>query len=93
MQYTLLSEKLCFRNYFAKYFQGLRKLLYGGRTKWKCEKLKKHWLKRPQAVPQSPINGNLDQNINHSKSHIWNSFFENIILGIQLSSGHHQSFY
>ena len=67
--------------------------MYGGRTKWKCEKLKKHWLKRPQAVPQSPINGNLDQNINHSKSHIWNSFFENIILGIQLSSGHHQSFY
>ena len=27
---------------------------------------------------------NLDQNIHDSKSHIWNSFFENITLGIQL---------
>ena len=29
------------------------------------------------------IKRNLDQNINDSKSHIWNSFFENIISGIQ----------
>ena len=31
-----------------------------------------------------PKERNLDQNINDSKSHIWNSFFENIISGIQL---------
>ena len=45
------------------------------------QKIKKHWLKRPKAVPKKR---NLDQNINYSKSHIWNYFFENIISGIQL---------
>ena len=43
---------------------------------------KKHWLKRPSAVPKKR---NLNQNINYSKSHIWNSFFENSISGIQSS--------
>ena len=33
---------------------------------------------------QSPKKRNLDQNINDSKSHFWNSFFENIISDIQL---------
>ena len=44
-------------------------------------KKKKHWLKRPKATPQKR---NLDQNINDSKSHICNSFFENIFSGVQL---------
>ena len=42
---------------------------------------KKHWLKRPKAVPKKR---NLDQNINNSKSHIWNSFYEIIVSGMQL---------
>ena len=33
---------------------------------------------------QSPKKRNLDQNINDSKSHLWNSFFETIISDIQL---------
>ena len=33
---------------------------------------------------QSPKKRNLDQIINDSKSHLWNSFFENIISDIQL---------
>ena len=33
---------------------------------------------------QSPKKRNLDQNINDSTSHLWNSFFENIISDIQL---------
>ena len=33
---------------------------------------------------QSPKKRNLDQNINDSKSHLWNSVFENIISDIQL---------
>ena len=37
---------------------------------------KKNLAKTPQS---SPKKRNLDQNINDSKSHIWNSFFENII--------------
>ena len=43
---------------------------------------KKHWLKRPKAVSKKR---NLDQNINDSKSHIWNSFFffENSISAIK----------
>ena len=36
------------------------------------------------ALKMSPKKRTLDQNINYSKSHIWNSFFENIILGIQI---------
>ena len=43
--------------------------------------LKNHWLKRPKAVP--PKKRNLDQNINDSKSHIWNSLLKNTISGIQ----------
>ena len=31
----------------------------------------------------SPLKRNLDEDINDSKSHIWNSFFENIISSIQ----------
>ena len=42
---------------------------------------KKHWLRRPIAVPKKKRN--LNQNINYLKSHIWNSFFENSISGIQ----------
>ena len=30
-------------------------------------------------LKQSPIKRNLDQNVNKWKSHIWNSFFENVI--------------
>ena len=41
---------------------------------------KKHRLKRPIAVPKKR---NLNQNINYLKSHIWDSFFENSISGIQ----------
>ena len=44
---------------------------------------KKHWLKRPKAVPQKR---NLDQNINDSKSHT-------CILGVNIISEHYQSFY
>ena len=58
---------------------GLRKNV--GRHGWpKTKNKKNHWLKRPKA---SPDKRNFDQNINDSKSHIWNSFFENIISGIQ----------
>ena len=35
------------------------------------------------ALEQSPKNRNLDQNVNDSKSHIFNSFFENIFSGVQ----------
>ena len=35
------------------------------------KKKKKHWLKRPNAIPQKR---KLHQSINDSKSHIWNSF-------------------
>ena len=42
---------------------------------------KKYWLNCPKAVPKKL---NLDKNINNSKSNIWNSFFENIISGIQI---------
>ena len=42
---------------------------------------KKHWLNRREGVPQER---NLNQSINDSKSHIWNSFFEKITLDIQL---------
>ena len=42
---------------------------------------KKHWLKRPKAIHKK---GNLDQNKKDSKSHICNSFFENIFSGVQL---------
>ena len=48
----------------------------GGRRKIK----KKHWLKCPRGVPKKR---NLSQNINYSKSHIGNSFFENSISDIQ----------
>ena len=44
---------------------------------WRRKIKKKHLLKRPKAVPKKTRN--LDQNINDSKSHICNSFFENII--------------
>ena len=37
-------------------------------------------LKCPKAVPKKQ---NLGQNINDSKSQVWNSFFENIISGMQ----------
>ena len=43
--------------------------------------LKKHWLKSPKAVPQKTKFG---PKYNDSKCHIWNLFFENIILGIQV---------
>ena len=49
--------------------------MFGGRLK-----IKKHWLKRPRGVAKKR---NLNQNINYSKSHIWNSFLENNISGIQ----------
>ena len=42
---------------------------------------KKHWLKNPKAVPPKT---KLDQNLSDSESHIWNSFFEDIISGMQL---------
>ena len=47
----------------------------------KKKKKKKYWLKW-NALKMSPKKRTLDQNINYSKFHIWNSFFENIILGI-----------
>ena len=43
----------------------------------------KIWLRPPKGGPQK-TDQNLDQSIIDSKSHVWNSFFENIILGIQL---------
>ena len=66
-----------------------RNLFYGERAESKCqppwmaddEKLKKTLAKTPSSSPQKR---NLDQNINDSRCHIWNSFDENIILGIQL---------
>ena len=58
---------------------------------------RKQWLKDPKVVPQKT---NLDQNINDSKSHIWNSFIENIIsdtttflCSSTCSSGHHHSIF
>ena len=35
----------------------------------------------------------MDQNINDSKSHIYNYFFENIFSGVHTFSGHHQSIF
>ena len=80
--------------------QGHRKVFYGeegGRglikisaiivDRWE-KNLKKHWLKRTTALPKKQ---NLDQNINDSKPHICNSFFEN--KNSTCSSGHHQFFY
>ena len=65
-----------------------------GQHGWATTKNKKHWLKRPKAVSKKR---NLDQNINNSKHYIWNSFLENIILGIEhfhiRFSGHHQSLF
>ena len=52
-----------------------------GEAEWSTMKnKKKHWLKRPRAVSKKR---NLNKNINYSKSHICNSFFENSISGIQ----------
>ena len=51
-----------------------------GHHGWWTTKIKKHWLKRPRGVPKKR---NLNQNINYSKSYIWNSFLENSISGIQ----------
>ena len=78
------------------FYQGRSKLFYGGGGWWEgvgvsrnvgyhgCPTTKnekqKHWLKRRKAAPQKQ---NFDQNINDLKSHIRNSFFENIISGIQ----------
>ena len=46
------------------------------------KKLKKnHWLERPKTVP---LKDEISAKINNSKFYIWNSFFENIFLGIQL---------
>ena len=45
------------------------------------QKLEKKLAKTPLSSPQ---NRNLDQNINDSKSHVWISFFENTIWGVQL---------
>ena len=70
--------------------QGRRKLFYGGGLSKNISHLgwlttkdlkKKHWLKRPKAVPKK---WNLDHNKNDSKSHTWNSCFENFILGIHV---------
>ena len=88
------------------FLQGHRKFLYDGAGRGELSKnvdhhgwtstknLKKHWPKRRKA---SPKKRNSDQNINDSKSHICNSFFENIIPGVQLqstrSTGHHQSLF
>ena len=43
-------------------------------------KIKKALAKTSQSCPQKRY---LDQNINDSKYHIWNSFFENVISGIR----------
>ena len=69
--------------------QDRRNLFYGEGAESKCqppwmaddEKLKKTLAKTPSSSPQKR---NLDQNVNDSKCHIWNSFYENIILGIRL---------
>ena len=47
---------------------------------WRQKIKKKKLAKTPQSCPHKR---NLDKNINDSKYHIWNSFFENIISGIQ----------
>ena len=64
---------------------------------WKIIK-RKHWLKRRKAVPKKR---NLDQNINDSKSHNWNSFFfrkcyfghTTFLYLSRRSSGHCQKFF
>ena len=74
---TAVTLLLSFK--FESTFRGRRKLfckcrgwvkmsstMVGRRQKIK----KKHWLKHPKAVLK---NRNLDQNVNDSKSHIWNS--------------------
>ena len=45
----------------------------------------KQWLKRPKAVPKKTKFGPKYKFINYSKSHIWNSFFGNIISDINLT--------
>ena len=59
--------------------KGRRKLFYGGGTEQKC---RPPWLaddeKRPIVVPQKTKFGP-----KYKKSHIWDSFFGNIISGIQ----------
>ena len=48
---------------------------------WKNKKKKKKMAKTPKSRHQKPKFG---QNVNDSKSQICNSFFENIISGIQI---------
>ena len=65
---------------------------------WPTAKItKKHWIKRPKAVPKIR---NLDQNINDSKSSILNFLFWKYYFGhtrflylSRRSSGHHQRFF
>ena len=48
---------------------------------WKRKIKKTHWIKHFEALPQRTKFGPKCKN--DSKSHIWNSFFENLISGIQ----------
>ena len=88
---------LCYFCYFSVmlFIMGVKRSKNVGHHGWPTTKnKKKHWLKPPRAVPQKTKFG---PNINDSKSHICNSYFENITSGIRLwsapSSRHHQKFF
>ena len=73
--------KLQENTYAAVWFQGysprgLRKLFHGGGGGGGGD-----WVKISATMVgrHSPKERNLNQNINDSKSYIWNSFFENVI--------------
>ena len=65
-------------------WQGRRKLFYGGGGGGGGMLSRNVGHHGWNVLRQSPQKRNLDQNINDSKSHLWNSFFENIISDIQL---------
>ena len=93
MVYWVFTNRTKLQNTFLNNYnrtQGRRKLFYGGKPSgtvchhgWPTSKnWREIFAKTPKRSPQKKRN--LDQNINDSKSQIWNSFFHNIISGIQL---------
>ena len=74
-------NKLWTNDHTMNIFQGRRKLFYGGGGGW--IKMSVAMVGRSPKTKSSSQKRNLDQNIDDSKSHITNSFFENIATGMQ----------
>ena len=68
-----ITEPTAMSNFFSKYF-----ISTAEKAKSNIKLLPKHY------TGYLSTKWNLNQNINDSKSHIWNYFFENIISGVQL---------